>query len=88
MPFTINGIGSHWYGKALEEDDGSYVVTEWAVLIYAPLFPMGSYRVWPIENNKYKVRQVSWHIPHILKIYGIWFGVYLLVQILEMFGVR
>ena len=38
MSFSINGIGTTWYGFALEEPDGSYVVTEWAILFFFQLF--------------------------------------------------
>lgn len=45
MPSSINGIGTMWYGHALEQSDGSYVVTEWVTVLGIPLVPLGSKRV-------------------------------------------
>lgn len=47
MAFTFNGIGTKFYGKRDVGPDGSYVMTEWFVLIYLPIFPLRSLRVLP-----------------------------------------
>lgn len=48
---TLNGIGTKLYGKTEMDPDGSYVATEWFVILYLPIFPLGSYRVWPEMNS-------------------------------------
>ena len=50
MPFSINGIGTKWYGSALKEPDGSYVVTEWVVFLFIPIIPLGSKRICPVQS--------------------------------------
>jgi len=52
MPASINGIGTTWYGNALEEQDGSYVVTEWIIFFFVPIIPLGSKRIWPVPKKK------------------------------------
>lgn len=81
MPASINGIGTRWYGKALEESDGSYVVTEWATFVYIPFLPLGSKRVWPQGGNEYRVARVAIHWPHILAGYAVLGGIALLLKI-------
>lgn len=51
MPFSMNGIGTTWYGHALEEPDGSYVVTEWVILLFIPIIPLGSKRIWAAQDE-------------------------------------
>ncbi len=45
MAFSINGIGTTYFGKGDYEADGSYVTTKWFVLGFVPLIPLGSVRV-------------------------------------------
>jgi hypothetical protein len=77
MPHSINGTGTRYYGKALPNPDGSYVVTEWVTFFALPLVPLGSRRVW-FQNrdskwwsnrvtDHYKVLKVPLHRPHVLK---------------------
>lgn len=47
MPFTINGIGTKFYGNRERGNDGSYVTTEWIVFAYLPVIPIRSLRVLP-----------------------------------------
>jgi hypothetical protein len=91
MPRSINGTGTTWYGNALPYPDGSVVVTEWFTIFYAPLIPLGSKRVrfvsdhsgWLTSNLAfYTVQPVPLYIPHILKVYGTWLAILLLVQFL------
>lgn len=46
MPYTLNGIGTRYYGETDRMSDGSYVTTAWFVLFFVPLLPYASYRVW------------------------------------------
>ncbi|EKE05940.1 MAG: hypothetical protein ACD_19C00140G0007 [uncultured bacterium] len=48
---TFNGIGTTLYGRQDVNPDGSYIATKWFVLLYFPILPLGTYRVWSeIEN--------------------------------------
>jgi hypothetical protein len=51
MPFTFNRIGTKYYGKRDLLEDGSFVTTEWFVLIDIPIIPLGSFRVVPIGRT-------------------------------------
>lgn len=51
MPYTINGVGTHFYGSRDEGPDGSYITTEWLVVIYIPLLPLRSMRVLPLASD-------------------------------------
>lgn len=82
MPTSFNGCGTIWYGRALPKSDGSVVVTEWIVLVWIPLIPLGSKRViradahvpwWkykPMFDN-YVVVPVPFYMPHIIKGYCV-----------------
>lgn len=81
MAFSINGVGTTFYGSALKESDGSYVVTEWFVLAYIPIFPIESKRVWPVKDSrgfwslelgsKFQAVKVPLHKPHLIKGYAV-----------------
>lgn len=43
---TINGIGTKLYGTPGYFNDGSYIATKWFVILYFPVIPLGTYRVW------------------------------------------
>lgn len=45
MAFTLNGIGTTFYGQRDFRDDGSYLTTKWFVFLYVPLIPICSLRV-------------------------------------------
>ena len=45
MPYTLNGIGTRYYGKRDFHADGSYITTEWVTFVYIPLIPFRSLRV-------------------------------------------
>jgi|SRR3989344_2358710 len=50
--YSINGIGTTLYGKRdVNPADGSYVATEWVVIFFLPILPVGSYRVWRGETK-------------------------------------
>jgi hypothetical protein len=86
MPRSINGIGTAWYGSALPAPDGSVVVTEWFIIVFVPLIPLGSKRVLYVSDEskwytgdryRYKVQPVPLYIPHLLKVYGTMAAIYL-----------
>lgn len=45
MPITFKGCGTKYYGEADRRPDGSFVTTNWFVLGYVPLIPLGTVRV-------------------------------------------
>jgi len=92
MAFSINGFGTTFYGKAEEDEDGSYVVTEWVVAAFLPLIPLGSKRIWPVSQDdkpwwkrdvgeKFQVEKVSLHMPHLFKGYAVTLGIFLLLRL-------
>jgi hypothetical protein len=97
MPSSINGIGTFWYGHALEEPDGSYVVTEWVTFVWVPLIPLWSKRVQPalppdapwwkkeIATTHYRAMKVPLHLPHVLKGYAATFAVVALIAAANYF---
>lgn len=52
MPTSLNGCGTTYYGSRDFHEDGSYITTEWFILIYIPIFPLGSFRVLPVGKNQ------------------------------------
>jgi hypothetical protein len=55
MPFTYNGCGTKFYGQRDKEPDGSYITTEWIVLVYVPLIPLRSFRIKPTGKSSLMV---------------------------------
>jgi len=49
--FTLNGIGTRLYGKSQPAGDGTYIATLWLVLLFVPLWPLGSYLVAPASSG-------------------------------------
>jgi len=45
MAFTFQGVGTKFYGQRDFRSDGSFVTTEWFVLLYIPIIPLRSFRV-------------------------------------------
>jgi len=45
MPASFYGIGSTFYGKRDFREDGSYITTEWLIVVGIPLIPLRSFRV-------------------------------------------
>ncbi|MCP4504113.1 MAG: tetratricopeptide repeat protein [Deltaproteobacteria bacterium] len=43
--YTLNGIGTHLYGKRDRRDDGTYIATLWFCILFVPIFPIRAYRV-------------------------------------------
>lgn len=59
MAFTFNGIGTKYYGKREEAEDGSFIATEWIVLAYIPIIPIRSFRMRPVSGGTYPVVYAS-----------------------------
>jgi hypothetical protein len=45
MARSKNGIGSTYYGTKDRYPDGSFITTEWFILLYLPIIPIRSMRV-------------------------------------------
>jgi hypothetical protein len=52
MPSSVNGIGTKYYGASDRHPDGSFVTTEWFVLLSVPLIPLRSQRVTYIGESR------------------------------------
>jgi hypothetical protein len=62
MPKSYNGIGTMFMGQRDFRPDGSYVTTEFFVILLFPVMPLKSYRVIPLGGNKYRVlEELPWH---------------------------
>jgi len=94
VPYSINGVGTAYYGSALPRDDGSCVVTEWIIFFGIPLIPLGSKRVWYVSQERrpvnqtvtqYKVARVPLHIPHLVKGYAVTGGLFLIAEVIDYF---
>lgn len=55
IPDSANGFGTTFYGKRDFLPDGSYITTEWVVVLFCPVFPLKSLRV---------IRKGSTSIPY------------------------
>jgi hypothetical protein len=42
MAFSVQGIGTAFYGKRDFQPDGSYVTTEWCIFFGLPIWPLRS----------------------------------------------
>ena len=63
MPTSYNGIGTMFMGQRDFRPDGSYVTTEFFVVLLFPVMPLRSYRVVPLGGNKYRVlEQLPFHV--------------------------
>ena len=54
---TVNGIGGSLYGGSERDQDGTYVATHFAVLVFIPVFPVAQYLVQDGDGAKGK----SWY---------------------------
>jgi len=45
MAFTLQGIGTTFYGQRDFRADGSFITTEWFVFVFVPIIPFRSLRV-------------------------------------------
>lgn len=62
----VNGCGNKYLGQDDFESDGSYITTEWTCLLWIPIYPVASYRVYKKDtkhillgtSTNYQVKQV------------------------------
>ena len=45
MAYSFNGFGTTFYGQRDFREDGSYITTEWVVIMMIPIIPLRSLRV-------------------------------------------
>ena len=100
MARNWNGIGTAFYGKRDFKPDGSYVTTEWLILIWIPVLPLKSLRVlylgkgelgiFTISSTCYSVvASLPLDKKQILSIYAymaLVLGLYLIVVVSSSFG--
>lgn len=49
---TLWGTGTRFYGDSeFNPRDGSYITTKWVTLVFVPMIPLGSFRIWPEEDQ-------------------------------------
>jgi hypothetical protein len=59
MAATWIGSGTIFYGRR-GQSDGSYITTKWAVLVFVPLIPLGSYRVFDKTPIAFQWKTSGW----------------------------
>src|SRR5262249_37393913 len=59
MPYTRWGTGTAYRGRREQAADGSYVTTEFGVVLYVPIFPFSSWRVLPVGQGKYSFTGIT-----------------------------
>jgi hypothetical protein len=57
MAASLNGFGTTLYGKRDFQIDGSYITTEWVIILFIPIIPLRSLRV------RYEKREASKFLP-------------------------
>jgi hypothetical protein len=95
MPYTFNRIGTKYYGKRDLGEDGSFVTTEWFVIIDIPIIPLGSFRVLPtgramnlffIKSRDYQVQRVPLNWRQVINVYlvaiALLMALYLVLELL------
>jgi len=45
MSFHLNGFGTGFVGRNTPGADGTYVITEWVMIMFIPIYPIKSVRV-------------------------------------------
>ena len=94
--FSVNGIGTTIYGKR-EEDarDNSYITTKWFIILFFPIFPLGSYRViknkpefLSLARTKYQMTKVALNWDQVRNIYAIFWGPLCILIILAVLFAR
>ncbi len=53
MPFTFNGTGTKYYGSRERDIGGTYITTQWIVVLGVPLLPLNSWRVYPRDEGQF-----------------------------------
>ncbi len=83
--FTFNGIGTMLYGRHQPEEDGTYVATQWLVLLFLPLFPLGAYLVHPAPDGGWFFLAKA-PLPPLARTVRLLFGTALLVGLAAVGG--
>ena len=89
MPSTFNGTGTMYYGEKDIEPDKSFVTTEWIVLFFVPIIPIGSFRVLETgheniifgSSTQYLVRRIPLDWKQIRNVYAVSIGVIGLITV-------
>jgi hypothetical protein len=93
MPGAYHGIGTIYYGNREKADDGSFITTKWAIFVFVPLFPLGSYRVRPLDGKgfslighrrRYPVEKVELNVRQVANTYLLCIGVFLLMILVAL----
>jgi len=78
MPYSINGIGTKYYGNRDKATDGSYVTTEFIAFIFVPIIPLRSFRVvasspaqWKFmgTSQKFQAVRIAMNWRQVLNVY-------------------
>lgn len=61
MTSTLNGTGTRFYGEREKDIGGTYITTKWIVVLWVPLLPLSSWRVYPLgaEQVQYIIEESS-----------------------------
>lgn len=63
MAFSVNGIGTVYYGRSGEADDGSYISTLWVVVFLFPILPLRSERIRPLSSfSRQAIERVRYEV--------------------------
>jgi len=63
MPYSVNGIGTKYYGHADRQPDNSYIATLWIVLLFIPLIPLRSYRLKEVSSSGHRTQYQGYRVP-------------------------
>ena len=94
--FSFNGIGTRLYGAIDSGPDGSYITTEWVIVLYIPIVPLNSYRVIKEDaanfliasQAKYKTMKVPLHKKQVLRTYMITAAIVGVLALLMVIGME
>jgi hypothetical protein len=93
VPGSFHGFGTIYYGNREKAEDGSFITTKWAIVAFVPLFPLGSYRVRPLNGkgfsvvgylNQYPVEKVELNLKQVVNTYLLCVGILLLLILVAM----
>jgi hypothetical protein len=85
--FTYNGIGTSLYGREdLDSRDSTYVATLFAVFVYVPIFPLGSYLVRDAASGRRRAWNFMAKVPLGAATYFWQRGVAVAMLLLIAFG--
>jgi len=82
--YSYWGTGIRLYGSTDKDPkDGSYVATKWITIFFMPFIPLGSFRVWKINEEikaspfwvntkkEFRMIKVKWNWGQIMKTYMV-----------------